>query len=83
MSTETKAPLVLGEPAIEMLALVVSALRKSHNPESLKKDLQDTRDILHALTISKYGIITYATIEAIKLLLTETHPLSPHREVEE
>jgi len=75
MALDSKPALVLGEPAIEMLALVLSALRKNRNVETMQKDLQDTRDVLHALTISKYGLITYDTIEVIKRLLTETQSI--------
>ncbi len=68
--------LVLGEPAIEVLALVVSALRKSRDPAILQEDLKDTRDVLNALTISGYAVITQGTIEVIKELLTESQVLS-------
>jgi hypothetical protein len=60
---------VLDESQIQMLVLVVAALRKSKGDEAHARDLHDCRDVLFALTISGYAIVPQGALDGLKDIL--------------
>lgn len=66
-----KGRTVLDEPAIHLLAIVVSTLRQHKDMDELVDDLQDARDVLTALTISGYALVPQGALEAMRRLLIE------------
>jgi|HubBroStandDraft_2_1064218.scaffolds.fasta_scaffold00006_47 hypothetical protein len=57
---------VLDEAHIQLLSLVVSAMRKSKGEEAHSNDVHDCRDVLFALTISGYAVIPQGAIDSLK-----------------
>jgi hypothetical protein len=56
----------LDESHIQLVSLVVSALRKSKGEETCAKDLHDCRDVLFALSISGYAVVPQGAIDNLR-----------------
>jgi hypothetical protein len=56
----------LDESHIQLVSLVVSALRKSKGEEAYAKDLHDCRDVLFALSISGYAVVPQGAIDSLR-----------------
>jgi hypothetical protein len=56
----------LDESHIQLVALVVAALRKSKGAEAHAKDVHDCRDVLFALSISGYAVLPQGAIDSLR-----------------
>ena len=76
MATELnhKGRNVLDEPAIQLLSLILSALRKHRDEGTMLDDLGDTRDVLAALTISGYAIVPQGSLDVLRKILVNSDP---------
>lgn len=76
MATELnhKGRNVLDEPAIQLLSLILSALRKHKDEATMMDDLSDSRDVLTALTISGYAIVPQGSLDVLRKILMAGDP---------
>jgi hypothetical protein len=66
-----KSRTVLSELDIEIVSLMLSAKRKNKEPEAMAKDMQDCRDVLEALTVSGYAVVTQRAIDSMKKIVAD------------
>jgi hypothetical protein len=71
-AVDYKGRTVLDEPAIQIISLIVSTLRKSKVEDELHTDVEHVRDVLTALTLAGYAVIPQGAIASIKKLIVES-----------